>query len=45
MITVKEQFKYMLTESNDDYSNLPSSETFPDDSKENEDPLKKIHLL
>jgi ATP-dependent Clp protease ATP-binding subunit ClpC len=34
--TVKEQFKYMLTESNDDYTNLPSSETFPDDSKENE---------
>ncbi len=37
--TVKEQFKYMLTESNDDYSNLPSSETFPDDSKENEGPI------
>ena len=39
--TVKEQFKYMLTESNDDYSNLPSSETFPDDSKENEGPIEE----
>ena len=39
--TVKEQFKYMLTESNDDYSNLPSSETFPDDSKENECPIEE----
>jgi ATP-dependent Clp protease ATP-binding subunit ClpC len=39
--TVKEQFKYMLTESNDDYKNLPSSETFPDDSKENEGPIEE----
>ncbi len=39
--TVKEQFKYMLTESNDDYTNLPSSETFPDDSKENEGPIEE----
>ena len=39
--TVKEQFKYMLTESNDDYTNLPSSETFPDDSKESEGPIEE----
>ena len=39
--TVKEQFKYMLTESDDDYSNLPSSETFSDDSKENEGPIEE----
>ena len=39
--TVKEQFKYMLTESNDDYTNLPSSETFSDDSKENEGPIEE----
>ena len=39
--TVKEQFKYMLTESNDDYTNLPSSETFPDDSKESEGPFEE----
>ena len=31
----------MLTESNDDYTNLPSSETFPDDSKENEGPIEE----
>ena len=31
----------MLTESNDDYTNLPSSETFPDDSKESEGPIEE----
>ena len=39
--TVKEQFKYMLTESDDNYSNLPSSETFPEDSKDEEGPIDK----
>ena len=39
--TVKEQFKYMLTESDDNYSNLPSSETFPDDSKDEESPIEE----
>jgi ATP-dependent Clp protease ATP-binding subunit ClpC len=39
--TVKEQFKYMLTESDDNYSNLPSSETFPDDSKDEEGPIEE----
>ena len=39
--TVKEQFKYMLTESDDNYSSLPSSETFPDDSKDEESPIEK----
>ena len=37
--TVKEQFKYMLTESDDSFSDLPSSETFPDDSKEDDSPI------
>ena len=31
----------MLTESKDDYTNLPSSETFQDDSKENEGPIEE----
>tara|TARA_B100001094_G_scaffold100373_1_gene96498 strand:- start:6536 stop:9073 length:2538 start_codon:yes stop_codon:yes gene_type:complete len=39
--TVKEQFKYMLTESDDNYSDLPSSETFPDDSKDEESPIEE----
>ncbi len=39
--TVKEQFKYMLTESDDNYSNLPSSETFPDDSKDEQSPIEE----
>ena len=39
--TVKEQFKYMLTESDDKYSGLPSSETFPEDSKDEEDPIEE----
>ena len=39
--TVKEQFKYMLTESDDNYSNLPSLETFPDDSKDEESPIEE----
>ena len=39
--TVKEQFKYMLTESDDNYSDLPSSETFPDDSKDEEGPIEE----
>jgi ATP-dependent Clp protease ATP-binding subunit ClpC len=39
--TVKEQFKYMLTESDDNYSNLPSSETFPEDSKDEEGPIEE----
>ena len=39
--TVKEQFKYMLTESDDNYSSLPSSETFPDDSKDEESPIEE----
>ena len=39
--TVKEQFKYMLTESDDNYSSLPSSETFPEDSKDEESPIEK----
>jgi ATP-dependent Clp protease ATP-binding subunit ClpC len=38
---VKEQFKYMLTESDDNYSSLPSSETFPDDSKDEESPIEE----
>ena len=37
--TVKEQFKYMLTESDDSFSALPSSETFPEDSKEDDSPI------
>ena len=39
--TVKEQFKYMLTESDDNYSNSPSSETFPEDSKDEEGPIEE----
>ena len=39
--SVKEQFKYMLTELNDDFSSSPSAETFPDDSKDNEDPIEE----
>jgi len=39
--TVKEQFKYMLTESDDNYSSLPSSETFPEDSKDEENPIEE----
>jgi len=39
--TVKEQFKYMLTESDDNYSGLPSSETFPEDSKDEENPIEE----
>ena len=39
--SVKEQFKYMLTELNDDFSSSPSSETFPDESKDNEDPIEE----
>ena len=31
----------MLTESDDNYSNLPSSETFPDDSKDEESPIEE----
>jgi ATP-dependent Clp protease ATP-binding subunit ClpC len=31
----------MLTESDDNYSNLPSSETFPDDSKDEEGPIEE----
>ena len=37
--TVKEQFKYMLTESDDSFSALPSSEAFPEDSKEDDSPI------
>ena len=37
--TVKEQFKYMLTESDDSFSALPSSETFPEDSNEDDSPI------
>ena len=39
--TVKEEFKYMLTESDDTFSDLPSSETFPDDSKEDDEPIEE----
>ena len=39
--SVKEQFKYMLTELNDDFSSSPTSETFPDESKDNEDPIEE----
>ena len=39
--SVKEQFKYMLTELNDDFSSSPSAETFPDESKDNEDPIEE----
>ncbi|MGY8945996.1 MAG: ATP-dependent Clp protease ATP-binding subunit [Flavobacteriales bacterium] len=39
--TVKEQFKYMLTESDDSFSNLPSSETFPEDSKDDDSPIEE----
>ena len=39
--SVKEQFKYMLTELNDDFTSSPSSETFPDESKDNEDPIEE----
>ena len=39
--SVKEQFKYMLTELNDDFSSSPSSETFPEDSKDNEGPIEE----
>ena len=39
--SVKEQFKYLLTELNDDFSSSPSSETFPDESKDNEDPIEE----
>ena len=39
--SVKEQFKYMLTELNDDFSSSPSAETFPDGSKDNEDPIEE----
>ena len=39
--SVKEQFKYMLTQLNDDFSSSPSSETFPDDSKDNEGPIEE----
>jgi len=39
--SVKEQFKYMLTELNDDFSSSPSAETFSDDSKDNEDPIEE----
>ena len=39
--TVKEQFKYMLTESDDSFTSLPSSETFPEDSKEDDSPIEE----
>ncbi|MDC3227947.1 AAA family ATPase, partial [Flavobacteriaceae bacterium] len=39
--SVKEQFKYMLTELNDDFSSSPTSETSPDESKDNEDPIEE----
>jgi ATP-dependent Clp protease ATP-binding subunit ClpC len=39
--TIKEQFKYMLTESDENYSNLPKSETFPDDSKDEDSPIEE----
>ena len=39
--TIKEQFKYMLTESDENYSNLPTSETFPDDSKDEDSPIEE----
>ncbi len=39
--TVKEQFKYMLTESDDNYSGLPSSETFHEESKDEDDPIEE----
>ena len=39
--SVKEQFKYMLTQLNDDFSSSPSSETFPEDSKDNEGPIEE----
>ena len=39
--SVKEQFKYMLTELYDDFPSSPSAETFPDDSKDNEDPIEE----
>ena len=39
--TVKEQFKYMLTESDEKYSGLPSSETFPEESKDEDDPIEE----
>ena len=39
--TVKEQFKYMLTESDDNYSSLPSSETFHEESKDEDDPIEE----
>ena len=35
--SVKEQFKYMLTENDENFSGIPHSETFPDDSKEDEE--------
>ncbi|MFL2639114.1 MAG: ATP-dependent Clp protease ATP-binding subunit [Flavobacteriaceae bacterium] len=35
--SVKEQFKYMITENDENFSGIPSSETFPDDSKEDEE--------
>ena len=39
--TVKDEFKYMLTESDDTSSNLPSSETFPEDSKEDDGSIEE----
>ena len=39
--TVKDEFKYMLTESDDTFSNLPSSETFPEDSKEDDGSIEE----
>ena len=39
--TIKEQFKYMLTESDENFSDLPTSETFPDDSKDEDSPIEE----
>tara|TARA_B100001093_G_scaffold204034_1_gene196119 strand:- start:26425 stop:28962 length:2538 start_codon:yes stop_codon:yes gene_type:complete len=40
--SVKEQFKYIITENDEKYNNLPSSETFPEDSKnDDEEPIEE----
>ena len=40
--SVKEQFKYMITENDEKYNSLPSSETFPEDSKnDDEEPIEE----
>ena len=39
--TVKEQFKYLLTENEDQHSGLPSSDTYSDEPKDEDDSIEE----